>query len=487
MSETVANVWADEDPHEALALLREMYEEGPEPKRALALRLFILLPRERAEEYLYSRLRGEKEPTRRIELLRELVEIGASMTLPLLERVADPAEDALVRIYAAQSLAERPSLEMQTESVLRELVRVSRAPMPEPARGCIHELLENLRERTPESVSRWEALANPYTPGRPVNNPEMFFGREALLHELRVGVENGTHMLLHGEPRIGKTSLLRMLEMKLQEEAARGAPVRSTFLDLQGLRENEFYETLVRAIIEQLRDPELVADSEIERPYTDTAFERDLAGLMEYLRGKHGERVRLAVLLDEADTLSSYALPMQSALRRILRAKEMNGLTLVLAGSPAVQEWQRPPSPLAGLFALRPVTRLSAESAARLITRPVAEAFTYQPAALTAVQRATTGRPYDIHALCQKLVNGMLSGSGQVITEEMVNQALQNSMGGRGNLLANADSVLAALIDWVESHPQANNAQVQERIQSAWQELLPLMINQVAQVRKGAK
>ncbi len=80
---------------------------------------------------------------------------------------------------------------------------------------------------------------------------------------------------------------------------------------------------------------------------------------------------------------------------------------------------------------------------------------------MQAILRATVGRPYEIQALCQRLVNMMLGTGERTITVELVTQALKSSTGGRGELLTEADTLLSDLMDWVEMHPEASNAQVQ--------------------------
>ena len=51
---------------------------------------------------------------------------------------------------------------------------------------------------------------NPYIIGRPIAQPELFFGREELLRSIEDNLrQNEQVILLHGQRRIGKSSLSR--------------------------------------------------------------------------------------------------------------------------------------------------------------------------------------------------------------------------------------------------------------------------------------
>ena len=55
-------------------------------------------------------------------------------------------------------------------------------------------------------------IVNPYIPGRPVDNPKLFFGRRDEIGSLRESLMKGRRVfVISGPPRIGKSSLLRQL------------------------------------------------------------------------------------------------------------------------------------------------------------------------------------------------------------------------------------------------------------------------------------
>lgn len=74
----------------------------------------------------------------------------------------------------------------------------------------------------PSTSNRKETPPNPYTPGRPVAEPDMFFGRAAETRRLAEAVAAGQHVLVVGPHRIGKSSLL--------QQVARSQPVSDRLL-----------------------------------------------------------------------------------------------------------------------------------------------------------------------------------------------------------------------------------------------------------------
>src|SRR6185436_5392304 len=58
---------------------------------------------------------------------------------------------------------------------------------------------------------RRERKFNPYVAGGPIFDEELFYGREPLIQRILQTVQNNS-LLLHGERRIGKTSLLHQLQ-----------------------------------------------------------------------------------------------------------------------------------------------------------------------------------------------------------------------------------------------------------------------------------
>jgi hypothetical protein len=80
-----------------------------------------------------------------------------------------------------------------------------------------------VRRKTQQVAELQDALALVYTPGSPIENPDLFSGRDELLVELRRALPVvGVHVVLFGERGVGKTSLWNVLlhERRFQRHSA---------------------------------------------------------------------------------------------------------------------------------------------------------------------------------------------------------------------------------------------------------------------------
>ena len=77
-----------------------------------------------------------------------------------------------------------------------------------------------------------EQHVNPYIAGAPVSGPEMFYGRDdvfAFIKRNLIGKHQDSPIVLYGQRRTGKTSVLYQLQRRL------GAGYHCVFIDLHGL------------------------------------------------------------------------------------------------------------------------------------------------------------------------------------------------------------------------------------------------------------
>ncbi len=100
---------------------------------------------------------------------------------------------------------------------------------------------------------------NPYIAGAPVLADDMFFGRQKLLTRI-LNVLHHNSLMITGERRIGKTSLLHHLKKALEKDDRddyRFFPVAS---DLQGVPEAAFFHTVMADVVETtVPSPEAMA------------------------------------------------------------------------------------------------------------------------------------------------------------------------------------------------------------------------------------
>jgi hypothetical protein len=489
VSRLVGQALAENWPREALSLYKEIYAGGTPERRRLAVELVGSLPREAAGDYLRELLEREREPECRVVILNSLAQAGVPAVFILLEIIADQAEADAVRTQAAKLLCTSNLEELQTDRAAREIVRISRMPAPEQVQCRLGELLDRLRKTRPDSpasgvVERWEGMINPYRPGRPLTERDLFFGRDKLMHTLRSAVESGTHALLIGERQAGKSTVLHQLHLALVQEAAQGVAVRGAYVDLGGLQPHEFYETILRVTIEQINDPRLAAEAQVPRPYTEKHFERDLGELLVYLEDSLGSGARLALLLDEADVFLDYPQPVHASLRRILTGPAAGRLTVILAGRALLSGLRQPEPPFYSGFPTYQLEPFNREDALRLMTLPVAGTFQWEPDALELVQQATHGRPAEIQAVCLRLVNELLATGARLVTAGQVRTTLAETDLARAELLAQAGRLLDGMLDWVYDHPGAPQSEMQAQIKHTWEALGREMVQSIHKIKK---
>jgi len=83
-------------------------------------------------------------------------------------------------------------------------------------------------------VSSETAIANPYSYGRPIQDPEGFYGREQQLHDIFEYIEKKECVNVVGERRSGKTSLLYRLQSREEQLSRRADPnALSVYVDAE--------------------------------------------------------------------------------------------------------------------------------------------------------------------------------------------------------------------------------------------------------------
>jgi hypothetical protein len=289
---------------------------------------------------------------------------------------------------------------------------------------------------------RAENLANPYVVGRPLTgaSASLYVGREDvfawLAENLNVaGPPNA--LLLYGERRIGKTSTLYQLV-----EGPRGRPLREgaarrlwpAYVDLQrlaGCRTDEWLRRLARDIYRQVahhRPSRAMPRSLAGEDSAYAAFDRALDHLEQHLPA--GDLILLAI--DELEQLRADidAGALDPAVASFLRsqAQHRSRLALVFSGSYGLLDdsW-RPIIDLTARYELRP---FDFEAAATLIRAPLAGALSYDAAAVEQIWQQTGGRPFQIQAICHRLVSlRNRQGRREPIRADEV-QAVLNDMAG---------------------------------------------------------
>jgi len=257
-------------------------------------------------------------------------------------------------------------------------------------------------------------LLNPYIAGSPVTDAKMFFGREDIFDWIQHSLAGqfADHILvIHGQRRVGKTSVLKQLPNRLP---SRYVPV---FFDLQGRTRttlDRFLWWLAREIARVLKqDRELVIPLPEKEAFTEDP---------EYLEGHFLPDLRrllpdgnLLLTFDEFDTLEeeetrdTLGRPLTEILRRLMGREGLNFIFSIGSSGRKLENMQASYTEFFKAALYKKVSFLGRQEAYNLVTRPVEGVLEYQADAARAIYEITSGHPYftqlvchELFALCQK-------------------------------------------------------------------------------------
>jgi ATPase domain predominantly from Archaea len=260
-----------------------------------------------------------------------------------------------------------------------------------------------------ETSSAFKPIKNPYTSGTPVHNEEMFYGREddlQFLKENLTSISNNMVIVLYGQRRSGKTSLLYQLVNTAILE-----PHVPIYIDMQ----NEAYKisvsTLLRSIAFSIHRELKKRNILMERPGIkdfdeDPTFSFNL--FLDDAEALLGKR-KFIILIDEFEVLeqkaTEHALDPEifEYLRSLMQHRRC--INFLVAGTHTIERLTaRYWSVFFNIARHHRLRKLSAESATQLIVQPVTGYLEYDPFAVRKIRQLTADQPYLIHLVCRSLV-----------------------------------------------------------------------------------
>jgi hypothetical protein len=254
---------------------------------------------------------------------------------------------------------------------------------------------------------------NPYEAGRPILDHHRFVGREALIAQV-LNTIHQNDVLIHGERRIGKTSLLRQLEHRLRAMDDPDYQFIPVYADVEGVPQAEFFHLLMEEIVVTYQEagytpPALRFTGKAAADYTYRDFLHDLQSLLEVPQAARHRTIRLILLLDEVDVMNGYDQLVQQQFRRILMKRFARQVGVVASGVNVFREWSREESPFRNLFVEIHLGTMEEEAARRLITEPVKGIYGYDDEAVDLILRYSEHKPWRIQRLCLEVVNRLLA------------------------------------------------------------------------------
>ena len=286
-----------------------------------------------------------------------------------------------------------------------------------------------------------ERRFNPYVAGSPIREAKMFYGRETLLDGIVSGLYQNS-LMIHGERRIGKTSLLYQVKQRLLDSRSDKNQFVPIYVDLEGTPEPEFFHRLMEGVLEALSgtldvstlDEPLEYDQDrMDEAYTDREFRRDLRQIIERLQEQFHRQPRLVFLLDEADIMNTYDTLTQQQLRRILQDAFAQNVGAVVAGVNISKAWDRVESPWYNMFVEMAMEPFNWADAERLMRDPVARFYDWDDDALHYVFAQSQGRPHRIQQICMEAVNTMLDEQRRRLTLQDVQRGYERVIFAESN------------------------------------------------------
>ncbi len=271
---------------------------------------------------------------------------------------------------------------------------------------------------------------NPYIAGAPVVEARMFFGREdtfSWMARSLAGMYVDHILVIHGQRRVGKTSVLKHLPSRLPDQYI---PI---FIDLQGRVSttlDRFLWWLAREITKTLADQDIDLPRPDRETFTQDAdyFETQFLPLLEE---KLGDK-RLLLTFDEFDTLSStaaqegLALPFLAILKRMMELEKLNFIFSIGSSGRKLENMQATYTAFFKQALYKKISFLDREDANDLITRPVEGVIAYDEAAVETIYKITSGHPYFIQLVCHELFSTCQKTDIWHVSKETVEEVLDS-------------------------------------------------------------
>ncbi|MEH2268769.1 MAG: ABC transporter substrate-binding protein [Nostoc sp.] len=283
-------------------------------------------------------------------------------------------------------------------------------------------------------MNNFTARKNPYIIGRPIHEPEKFFGRETLFQFIEDSLNADTKIiLLHAQRRIGISSVLQQIPHKVAQDK-----FVFVLFDLQGHSESSLSDVLYNLAEEIASQLEL--DSDIVTPSYDEELKNNpdifYQDFLPKVYQELGDK-NLVLLLDEFDIISSDdgILNQGDSFFRYLQSLLNKQKKLFII--PVVGRSKDDLENLLDLFNRPPyqeVGFLDELSARQLITKPAQGMLEYQEDAIKAILELSSGHPYFTQAICFNLFLQAKIAEKWTVTrsdvEGIIDKTIESATGG---------------------------------------------------------
>ena len=275
---------------------------------------------------------------------------------------------------------------------------------------------------------------NPYVIGVPLTGDAAFYGRQDLFNFIKdvLDAENQNVIVLYGQRRIGKTSVLHQAS-KWLKDSGDFFPV---YYDLQGKERlslgavlENLAVTLARRL--DLRKPDAALFDEAGRYFNDSFLP---------LAFHHLGEGRLVLLFDEFDVLGDELASPDPAsetlfpyLQELITNHQRIGFVFVVGRR--IEELATHFQAVFKQAAYRRVGLLDPEPAKAVIVEPVRGALSYSEEAVHEILGLTAGHPYFTQLICFEVFNALKANSEKLVTKALVGNVVSRAIeSGHGAL-----------------------------------------------------
>lgn len=265
--------------------------------------------------------------------------------------------------------------------------------------------------RTTNNMNNPQQHRNPYIIGSVIDKPDQFFGRQSLFEFIKDTLQqNDPLILLYGQRRIGKSSVLKQIPQKISYSEDQFIFIDfdiQVFVNSDHTPINQILHYLAQRIGEEIENslttiPITIPTAE-DIEDDPTIFHGDF---LTQIYNILGER-KLVLLLDEFDVLSEANNEGNVEFFRLINnwlSKWPERLFII----PVVGRHLKELPNLLSLLRESPykeISFLDKDSAVMLITRPVRGVVTYQQNAIEEIFSLSAGHPYFTQLICSQLFN----------------------------------------------------------------------------------
>ncbi len=248
---------------------------------------------------------------------------------------------------------------------------------------------------------------NPYQAGEPIIEPEKFYGRTAEINKIKSMLQSGS-VIVCGERRIGKTSVLRQIERTVDGKFI------PCFVQLGDATEDTFFRKIGKGIAigcnkVGILTNDLLIENQQDR-YDGLDLRDDIKRIVDRMR-KADQEEKLLVIIDEVDVTNSFPGYIQESIRAI--AQDFTQSLKFLVAGTYIEEaegdvlFRVRPSAWYNAFYHIEIEPLGEKEARELIEKPVGKAYQYSSKAVNFILAQSLMRPYVIQLICYHIIEHM--------------------------------------------------------------------------------